>query len=106
MSPTPPRYRIARAQVPPSLQAEVGSIPWGWANAHVAQVTHWHAKSGAHRPTTDARALYDAAHLCLGFDERERYVPVGRALPQGAVWQVKCVEFFVQLSGQPTNFNF
>lgn len=106
MSPTPPRYRIARAQVPPSLQAEVGSIPWGWANAHVAQVTHWHAKSGAHRPTTYARALYDDAHLYLRFDVMDRYVQVRHTLPQEPVWQDSCVEFFVQPAGQPTYFNF
>src|SRR5690625_7286288 len=94
MSPTPPRYRIARAQVPPSLQAEVGGIPWGWANAHVAQVTHWHAKSGAHRPTTYARALYDDAHLYMRSAWMDRYVQVPHTLRQWSVWQESGRDFY------------
>lgn len=106
MSDTPPRYHIARASVPPSLQAEVGSIPWGWSDAHVVQITQWHPKSGAHRPTTYARVLYDDAHLYVRFDVLDRYVQILHAHPQEPVWQDSCVEFFVQPSGQRKYFNF
>lgn len=106
MSCTPPRYLIARATAPPSLQAEVGPPPRGWAHAQVAQIAQWHAQSAAHRPATYVRVLYDDAHLYLRFDVMDRYVQVRHTLPQEPVWQDSCVEFFVQPVGQSTYFNF
>lgn len=99
-------YTVQRAITPPSLVAEVGVEPQGWAHAHVGCIEHWHAKSSSHRPATYVRLLYDDEAIYVRFDVMDRYVRVIHTEHQAPVWQDSCVEFFAQPSSTCAYFNF
>ena len=102
----PPRYTIHRASRPPSLAAEVGSVPAGWSRAEVGVIENWHEKSSSHRPLTYFRVLYDRHALYVRFDVMDRHVRCIRKKPQSNVCEDSCVEFFVQPAPGKAYFNF
>ncbi|MGI6100093.1 MAG: carbohydrate-binding family 9-like protein [Kiritimatiellia bacterium] len=102
----PPRYTIHRASRPPSLAAEVGSVPAGWSRAEVGVIENWHEKSSSHRPLTYFRVLYDRHALYVHFDVMDRHVRCIRKKPQSNVCEDSCVEFFVQPAPGKAYFNF
>ena len=104
--PAPPRYTIHRASRPPSLAAEVGSVPAGWSRAEVGVIENWHEKSSSHRPLTYFRVLYDRHALYVRFDVMDRHVRCIRKKPQSNVCEDSCVEFFVQPAPGKAYFNF
>ncbi len=102
----PPRYTIHRASRPPSLAAEVGSVPAGWSRAEVGVIENWHEKSSSHRPLTYFRVLYDRHALYVRFDVMDRHVRCIQKKPQSNVCEDSCVEFFVQPAPGKAYFNF
>lgn len=99
-----PEYAIHRAY---------GIFPIGaswehpcWREADTAGAECFHPQSSEHRPTTNVRLLYDAAHLYGIFQVRDRYVLCKRRQYQEPVYRDACVEFFVQPRPEKGYFNF
>lgn len=98
------QYTIQRSQNAPPFTG-VWTDP-AWAPAHELQLTHFHEKSGKHRPLTRAKLLYDDAHLHVIFQVEDEYVRSVELMRQGPVCRDSCVEFFVQPFGHGGYFNF
>ncbi len=101
-----PSYTIHKAVTAPSLKATVGTLAKGWENAEVGEITAWHKKSGALRPTTYFRALYDEHNIYVRFDVMDRYIKAEFTELNDPVCEDSCVEFFIQPAPGSAYFNF
>jgi hypothetical protein len=97
-------YLVRRAHVTPELQGNWDGA--AWRDADVAPITHFHAKSSAHRPAAQAKMLFDDRGLYLMFHVHDRYVLCRRTRPQESVCKDSCVEAFLQPRGESGYFNF
>ena len=97
-------YRIERAAAPPPLDG--GLLDGAWAAAPGVALASFHAKSGPHRPTVFAKALYDDTGLYVQYQVRDRFIRAVRTGFQEPVCRDACVEFFVQPRGAGPYFNF
>lgn len=99
-----PAYIVHRTTTPPPLTAN-----WDhptWQAAAPLSVAHFHPRSSAHHPHTQARLLYDDAALHLLFRVEDHYVRSVCTTLQGSVCTDSCVEFFVQPGGRGGYCNF
>ena len=94
------RYIIHWAKTPPPFGEAWDAGAWREADA--LSISHFHPRSAAHRPQTDAKLLYDADNLYLRFRVRDQYVKAAHTAYQDHVSDDSCVEFFVM----PSLFNF
>jgi hypothetical protein len=99
-----PIYRVRRAAESPSF---TGNWSQGvWAEAEPLRVDCFHPAGSEHRPVTEARLLFDAAHLYVFFRVQDRYVRAVADGFQGRVWTDSCVEAFLQPREDKGYFNF
>ncbi|MCF7838898.1 MAG: carbohydrate-binding family 9-like protein [Candidatus Marinimicrobia bacterium] len=99
-----PHYTVRRAQTPPTGQGHWDDP--AWTPADPLEITHFQARSSAHRPRTRARLLYDDTRLFVIFHVADHYVrAVAREYQDMVCWD-SCVEFFVQPRGTGGYFNF
>ena len=97
-------YTIHRAAEPPAFK---GNWSEGlWADVHPLRVNHFHAAGSEHRPITEAKLLFDAAHLYVFFHVQDRYVRAVAENFQGRVWEDSCAEAFLQPREGRGYFNF
>ena len=104
MSATGRSYEIRRPSARPSLNGAVAGS--AWAEAAVAEVAAFHARSTEHRPRTEVRLLHDERGLYVRFDVDDRYVRCVHDGHQQAVCRDSCVEWFVQPKADCGYFNF
>src|SRR5579862_5652933 len=98
------QYLVRRAPLPP-LEDDRWDGP-AWKHADLIPITHFHAKSSAHRPAVQAKVLYDDAGIYLTFHVRDQYVICKRTEPQSPVCKDSCVEAFLQPKPDKGYFNF
>jgi hypothetical protein len=99
-----PVYRIRRTGAPPGFDGNwSGGI---WAGVPCLKVEHFHPAGSDHRPETEAKLLYDAAHLYVFFRVRDRYVRAVAEGFQSAVWADSCAEAFFRPREDRGYFNF
>lgn len=77
---------------PPPMNAEWDTGVWGGATA--VTLAHHMGDPPAHRPTTQAKLLYDAEALYVRFRVEDRYVVALETEPQSGVSRDSCVELF------------
>ncbi len=97
-------YTIRRARQPPAFSGH-----WSegvWAGAQPLRVDHFHPAGSEHRPVTEAKLLFDAAHLYVFFCVQDRYVRAVAEGFQGPVWADSCAEAFLQPREGRGYFNF
>lgn len=99
-----PRYTVARAAHPPALESGWGSEDWQTVVPVV--VDHFHPRSSAHRPLTEAKVLHSGEGLHVHFRVRDRYVRVTNVGFQAQVYKDSCAEFFVRPGGTGGYVNF
>jgi hypothetical protein len=100
-----PIYPLRRTNRPPELNAEWDAPDW--SRAAVAEVSHFHTASSAHRPRAEARLLYDDCALYVHFRVFDCYVRCVEEGDQNPVFRDSCVELFVQPAGATRGyFNF
>lgn len=99
-------YIVRKARTAPSLNAIPGEKAQGWDEAKTGAIDIWHRASGAVRPVTFFRALYDNHNLYLRFDVMDTFVKALHTTPNSAVCQDSCVEFFIQPASGKAYFNF
>lgn len=87
-------YVIRRADVAPVLDGAWNAS--AWSGAETLSIAHFHAKSSAHHPATQARVLYDDGELHVIFRVQDRYVRCVHQQYQDMVCRDSCVEFFVE----------
>jgi len=98
-------YLIRRAQTPPTLCGEWDSPTWH--AGELAQVNQFHARGSDHRPTTEARILYDDAGLYVSFRVHDRHVICRRGEHQTLTSKDSCVELYLQpFADRAGYFNF
>jgi hypothetical protein len=97
-------YLVRRARVTPELNGDWDGP--AWRDAVIAPITHFHAQSSSHRPTAEARLLYDDLGLYVHFRVRDRYVVCRHTQPQSPVCRDSCVEAFLQPKPGAGYFNF
>jgi hypothetical protein len=97
-------YIIRRTEAAPSF---TGNWSGGaWASAEPVLVDHFHPSSSDHRPKTEVKILYDAAHLYVFFRVNDRYVRAVAEHFQGPVWADSCAEVFLRPREDGGYFNF
>lgn len=87
-------YVVRRTLRPPTPDE-----PWSgpnWKRAGVIDIARYHPQSSDHRPTTQAKLLYDDDGLYVHFRVEDRYVLSRQTKHQGTVATDSCVEFFFQ----------
>ena len=97
-------YRVRRTEEPPSF---TGNWSGGaWAAAEPLRVEHFHPAGSEHRPKTEAKILYDAAHLYVFFRVNDRFIRAVADSFQGPVCADSCVEAFFSPREDGGYFNF
>jgi len=88
-------HRVRRTPVPPHLELDLPDPAWEAAES--LAVSSFHPDSDAHRPTTQACALFDETHLYVRFEVHDQYVRSTVTDYQGPVSASdSCVEIFLQ----------
>lgn len=78
-----------------------------WQTAETLTITHFPWEDSGHRPSVEARLLYDAQNLAIIFRVEDRYVRAVAEHFQDSVCTDSCVEFFVSpLADSQAYFNF
>ncbi len=77
-----------------------------WQTAPPLEIASFHPKSSSHHPRTQARLLYNDAHLFVIFRVEDRFVRCVHQGFQQPVCTDSCVEFFVAPKAGPGYFNF
>jgi hypothetical protein len=77
-----------------------------WAQAEPLQIDRFHEASSDHRPSTQAKLLYDAHRLYVFFRVQDRYVRAVAEGFQGPVWADSCAEAFLRPRPDKGYFNF
>jgi hypothetical protein len=78
----------------PALQGAWDGRPWGGV-PHLS-IAHYHPRSSAHRPHTDAKLLHDGRTLYAIFRVLDRYVRCVHTDYESDTYKDSCVELFVQ----------
>ena len=99
-----PEYLVRRTESSPSL--DVAPQARAWRNAEVLSIEAFHPDGSDHRPTTQARLLYDAETLYGLFQVHDCYLRCIHTEFQSPVYQDACVEFFVRPRPDRGYFNF
>ena len=86
------RHKVYATPVPPPVDAEWDTGAWDAAAA--ITLTHHMGDAPEHRPTTQAKLLYDADALYVRFRVEDRYVVAVETEPQSGVSGDSCVELF------------
>jgi hypothetical protein len=97
-------YLVRRARVTPEFKGDWDGP--AWRDAAIASITHFHAQSSSHRPTAEAKLLYDDFGMYVHFRVRDRYVVCRHTQPQSPVCRDSCVEAFLQPKPDAGYFNF
>ena len=87
------KYIIHKTADKPSHNGQWESAVW--QQADVLHIEHFHPCSSGHRPTTDAKLLYDNDNLYVLFRVADQYVKAVYTEFQDPVCNDSCVEFFV-----------
>jgi hypothetical protein len=77
-----------------------------WSRASVVDVSHFHAKSSAHRPVTRCKVMRYADELHVAFQVHDRFVRCVHDGYQDRVSRDSCVEFFIEPRSGKGYFNF
>ncbi len=88
-----PNYTVAPL---PTVPAMDGRTDGAWAGIVPLEITHFHARSSAHRPQTRVWVGYQPQALHLLFHVEDRYVRCVHTHPQDSVCRDSCVEAFLQ----------
>jgi Carbohydrate-binding family 9 len=97
-------YLVRRISTP--LSGEIGLDDPLWGHADELEISHFHPRSGDHRPRTQVRLVHDAVNLFVRFDVNDRYVVSRSTLYQDMVCFDSCVEFFFRPRPDCGYFNF
>lgn len=87
------QYALQRGPQTPTIDGHWNAP--NWSAAAVIAIDEFHEQSSEHRPTTQAKVLYDEFGLYVIFRVDDRYVRCIETNRNGRVWEDSCVEFFV-----------
>jgi hypothetical protein len=76
-----------------------------WKQAETLSVASFHPAGSEHKPTVNARVLYDDTTLYVHFKVLDRFIRSLHTRHQDPVCQDSCVEFFFQPRSTPGYFN-
>ena len=98
------KYIIRESKRPPSLNGNWDEP--AWQSSEVITLGHFAARSSAHRPRVEAKALWSNSGLFVFFRVHDRYIRCLRTDYQDMVCADSCVEFFVEPKEKKGYFNF
>jgi len=98
------RYDIRYSGKKPSLEGNWDEP--AWRSADVITLDHFVARSSAHHPRVEVKALWTHDGLYVFFRVHDRYIRCVRTDYQACVCADSCVEFFVEPKEKKGYFNF
>jgi len=93
-----PLYHVRRTTTGPEHRGDWDGP--AWRHADRLAVSHFHPRSSAHRPATEAALLYDDEQLHLLFHVADRYVRSVHTAYDSDTYKDSCVELFIQPEGR------
>jgi hypothetical protein len=87
-----PSYRLAFSDQEPSIKNPSDPL---WRKAESLEVASFHPRTGAHRPRTTVRLLYNTSGIFIRFDVEDCWVRSVHTRYQDPVSKDSCVEWFV-----------
>jgi hypothetical protein len=99
-------FRVSKAEIPPSINADWNTRPW--KSAQNLRLSNFMGERPSHFPETKVKLLYDDQNIYVIFKVRDRYVRAIEKEINGKVWMDSCVEFFFSPGGDTERgyFNF